>query len=1013
MLRRLCYIIFLIGLIQSLHSQPPSNIFFRKLTQQEGLSKNSIWSTYRDKQGFLWIATSKGLNCFDGATVTLYDYNKADSNTIPVNSVRYITEDKEGKLWMSSETKIFFFQKKTNHFTNIDLSAFKNKVDRISHLFYASDGNIYAGQGNYLVSINTRTLQAKLIQTEQDPSLHKKYGTYHFMEDKNGVLWFSSYPNLYGYDLRSGKVKKYTILPGRPNNVEPVEAGSLTDDGNHIWLGMYSSGGLAKFDKTTGVIEYFAAENYQQSYAVTAIAQDVTDPRFLWVGTKMLGLGLFNKEKQSFVRFYTRNDSRPGSIISNNISASINFDADQTCWVSTTDGISYFNLRNQLLQTFYIEPYDGKNFNRYQYEYMIKDKRHPNQVLLSTKDNGIIRYDYELSKLTLSLKGLSADPEVRYKQNFIDWMHASPDGTVWYSSLEGVSILNEDGSSKKMLDIRQLKRGNAERLQIYEGTEDTLGNLWFATSTGLWKYKKDSREFSFADSTSPLLKEDMFYIRADKYNILWIILNNHSIVRYDPITKKVNEWKIYLDSASKTGIVPLRLIIDKYGNIWATSVEGLIHLDVAKNSITLYREKDGLCSSSLLQIAYDSNNLVYAGSEGCVMEININTKAVRTYSGNDGLIDNIVRGGLIISDEKLFVGGRNYIQVMNTATAYFKRTAPLMITQLLANDKKITIGPDNSVKLAYSENSIQIDYRLLDLLDESGYEYEYRLLHFKNEWVKAGSINKALFFNLPAGDFDFEIRAVNRKSGAVASFTNLKITIETPWWQTWWFRIFVALAILGLLYLIYNIRISRLLAIERTRQRIGKDLHDDIGTALSSITLMNTVLKKKIVSNPDDAVKLADKVEDTSRQMIQNMSDIVWSINPGNDTLEKLTNRLQQFMNDAFDENETDYSLSVSPNLYSRKIDMETRKDAYLICKEIINNAAKYSKAKNFSLDLHTKENMLLIEATDDGDGFDLNNERTGNGLNNIQLRTQRHKGKAILTTKAGEGTNWNISLRI
>ncbi len=1013
MLKQIFYTILITSFYATAAGQPPANIFFRKLTQQQGLSKNSIWSTYRDKQGFLWIATSNGLNCYDGSNVTLYDYNKNQSNTTPVNSVRYITEDDQNRLWMSSETKIFFFNKKTAHFTNIDLTAFKNKVDRISHLYYASDGNIYSGQGNYLLCVSSKTLKATLIETEKDSSLAKKYGIYHFAEDKEGWLWFSNYPSLYAYNLRSGIVKKYPVLPGRLNNVEPVEAGSIVDDRNFLWLGMYSSGGLARFNKDDGTIQYYSAENYRQSYAVTAVAQDVKDDYFLWVGTKTLGLGLFDKRTFSFVRFYTRNDARAGSIISNNISASINFDADQTCWVSTTDGLSYFNLRNQRLETFYVEPYDGKNFNRYQYEYILKDKKNPGQILLSTKDNGIIKYDYINSRQIFSLKNLSADPEKRYKQKFIDWLYAGRDGTIWYSSLEGISILNEDGSSKKILDIQQFKSRSAEKLQIYEGTEDNNEMLWFATSTGLWKYNKKTSYFSFADTSQPLLKEDMFYIKAAEKGVLWIILNNHSIVKYNPANRQLKEWKVYLDSSTKTSLVPLRLIVDKYNNVWATSVEGLIHLDATKNSIRIYKEKDGLCSSSLLQIAYDGDSMVYAGSEGCVAEININNKSIKTYSGNDGLVDNIVRGGIIISGENLYIGGRNYIQVMNTNGTIFKHTAPLLITQLLANDQKINFDSSNRVSLRFSQNSIQIDYRLLDLLDEAGFSYEYRLLNFKNEWVKAGAINKALFFNLPAGKYDFEVRAVNRKTGMIAAFNRLEVKIQTPWWQSWWFRISGLLAVVVLLYYLYNIRISKLLAIERTRQRIGKDLHDDIGTALSSITLMNTVLKKKIISNPEDAAKLADKVEDTSRQMIQNMSDIVWSINPGNDTLEKLANRLQQFMNDAFDENETDYTLTVAPTLFTKKIDMETRKDAYLICKEIISNAAKYSMAKTFRLALSSADNMLMIVAEDDGQSFDIKNERTGNGLNNIQLRTQRHKGFADLVATPAKGTKWIITMKI
>lgn len=1013
MSKQLLYNILLCFLPFSGGAQPPENIFFRKLTQTDGLSKNSIWSTYRDKEGYLWIATSKGLNCYDGATVTTYNYNNSEVDGIPVNSVRYITEDKNGKIWLSNETRIFYFDKKLNQFKNIDLSKFKNKVDRISHIYYATDNHIYAGQGKYLLKINTSTLKPSLIDTDPKKTQEKRYGIYHFIEDKNGKLWYSNFPDLYCYDLFTQKLEKFLILPQQLNIAEPVEIGAITVDGDNLWLGLYSSGGLAKYNQKTGEIKFFPVANHLQSYAVTALAQDENDANYLWVGTKMLGLGLFDKRTESFVRFYKRDDSRPGSIISNNISASIHFDADQTCWVSTTDGISYFNLNKQRLKTYYIEPYDGKNFNRYQYEYMVIDKTNPEQIWLSCKDNGIIKYDFKKSKCILTLKNLSNNPDINYKQRFIDWMAADSYGKIWYSNLEGIYTLNNDGSSNPVLKIEQFKLSNNEKLQIYEATFDNSHNLWIASSTGLWKYDTKTKKLEFADSSHVQLTKDMFYIQIDQYNQLWLILNNHSIVQYNPATKKIREWKIYLDTKMQSLVQPLRLAVDKQNNIWTTSTEGLIHIDLLKNKTTIFREKDGLCSSSLLQINYDGNDKIYAGSEGCIVEMDINTKNTKTYSNNEGLIDNIVRGGLMMHRNELYTGGRNYIQVMNNSAPPINEVAPLYITQLLTKDTRITIPENKTVHLDYGQNSIQIDYRLLNLLDESGFDYEYRLLPLNNDWIKVGSTNKALFFNLPAGKYNFEVRVSNKKTGQITSNNYVAIIIDTPWWQTWLFRILCALTISCVLYYLYKMRISRLIAIERTRQRIGKDLHDDIGTTLSSITLMNTVLKKKINTNPAEAIKLSEKVEDVSRQMIQNMSDIVWNINPGNDTLEKLINRLQQFLNDAFNEIETDYNLQVSENLYSKKIDMETRKDAYLISKEIISNAAKYSKATKFALCLSYQDHSLIIKAEDNGIGFDNSNVRTGNGLNNIQLRTQRHKGKAIVNSAIGKGTSWDIQLRI
>ena len=174
---------------------------------------------------------------------------------------------------------------------------------------------------------------------------------------------------------------------------------------------------------------------------------------------------------------------------------------------------------------------------------------------------------------------------------------------------------------------------------------------------------------------------------------------------------------------------------------------------------------------------------------------------------------------------------------------------------------------------------------------------------------------------------------------------------------------------------------------------------------------MNAVLKNKIEKKPVEAAKLAEKIEETSRQMIQNMSDIVWSINPGNDTMDKLQNRLQQFCADVFEDTDTAHKLTISEALLKKILPMQIRRDVYLICKELTNNAAKYSKATTYTLALSLDKSYIIIEAVDDGIGFIFNSTNSGNGINNIKQRVAANKGEVIVDTT--NGTHWKIKIPI
>ncbi|MEP6674326.1 MAG: sensor histidine kinase [Ferruginibacter sp.] len=198
---------------------------------------------------------------------------------------------------------------------------------------------------------------------------------------------------------------------------------------------------------------------------------------------------------------------------------------------------------------------------------------------------------------------------------------------------------------------------------------------------------------------------------------------------------------------------------------------------------------------------------------------------------------------------------------------------------------------------------------------------------------------------------------------------------------------------------------------DKERRRISQELHDDIGSTLSSISLMSTVLKKRITDKPHAALQLAEKMEDTSRQMINTMSDIVWSNNPENDSIQHLVNRLQQFMTNAFENSSTNSSLFVNKPADENSINMEIRRELYLICKEIINNACKYSRANTFALNLSFNKDNITGEAMDDGIGFEEPTTRPGNGLNNIRQRIKKHGGTVTLHSKTNDGTKWNFNI--
>lgn len=208
-------------------------------------------------------------------------------------------------------------------------------------------------------------------------------------------------------------------------------------------------------------------------------------------------------------------------------------------------------------------------------------------------------------------------------------------------------------------------------------------------------------------------------------------------------------------------------------------------------------------------------------------------------------------------------------------------------------------------------------------------------------------------------------------------------------------------------FIIIN-RSSRLLEIERMRNSIARDLHDDIGSALSSINIMSKVALQN--TQPEAAHENFKRIGDQSSKVMESMSDIVWSINPENDSVEKLISKMREFAVEILEPANIHLEFHASTQL-SFTFDASQRKNLFLIYKESINNAAKYSNCKNVRISISTATKQLSLHIEDDGVGFDLEKVKRGNGLNNMAQRAFAMSGNLQINSQVGHGTSITLTV--
>jgi two-component system, NarL family, sensor histidine kinase UhpB len=223
---------------------------------------------------------------------------------------------------------------------------------------------------------------------------------------------------------------------------------------------------------------------------------------------------------------------------------------------------------------------------------------------------------------------------------------------------------------------------------------------------------------------------------------------------------------------------------------------------------------------------------------------------------------------------------------------------------------------------------------------------------------------------------------------------------------------FASILVIGALlvnrYRVMN-RSKRLLEIEKVRNNIARDLHDDMGSALSSINILSQVA---LVEKNGNTQSYLQRIGEQSARMMEDMGDMVWSINPRNDSMSQVLIRMREFASEIFESKNIEYLFTES-GIEHVTLNADQRKNLFLIFKETINNAAKYSQANKIEINLHQQEHTLVMFIKDNGQGFDKQKVKAGNGLRNLRERAKEINASLVLKSKVGAGTEVNLKVPI
>ncbi len=995
-------------IMQALAQTNIAEPIFYPITEQNGLSDDVVTCFFQDSRNFMWIGTQDGLNVYDGSVFKIYraSYNKS-GDELADNLINSVAEDAHKHIWIGTSNGLSMYDMSSGdiHTWRIDSTENAEDKNNIRRITIDSNEKIWLATASGLCRFDPETGRFKTFRVgsiQKDDFSRTNNILVDILIDHENRFWIATFNGLWRFFPGDGHFEQYV----RSNDVTPAQ-GLITkiyqDHSGQLWLGFWS-GGLKQFDPDKKSIKNFYPFNDKDG-KITDVAelQDGKGKYHLYTAPN---LNEFNPENGTF-------NYLPGSDLTNKkLNANLLYVSKQNLlWLATDRGIRIMDPEKQVFHHYFLSSVNisgqgisllksGKNmyvggwhhnFLKY-YDssfQLIKNllpdftvtrsgkKIHPCLLGIVREDSfhlwlcteeGLVSYNEQTGsgKIFLSANGDNNSPTSHFISNiFIDSR-----GRHWLFPWRN-GIWEIDPSSKK---YRKIFTGflnefeTTKPLLVSAATEDRLGNIWFADlDEGLIRYDNASGKFS-----KPAEKEigPKFGLQNIIFEepFVWFVTNG-IVCRIHEASGKIEKWPIpSMFNKSITGFCG-----DPFNHIWITTINGLLCFDRTTHSF-------------------------------------------KRFTVNDGLLNNQMQGFILSGDNhKIIYAADNYLTVFNPDDLLkTSLTTGVEITGISSQNRSVHVQTKNDgekfIVLDYTYNNFTFSWALPDFRNPLQNQYYCRLEGVDRDWKYAGNKGEMQYASLGPGTYIFKARAAAGNGVLSPQEDKIIITISPPFTKRWWFICFVILVTGVLLYFIYRVRLEQMLKMERLRSRISGDLHDDIGSTLSSISIISDIAMKETGSGFPALIK---EIKDSSIMLMEKMDDIVWSINPKNDSLENLFLRIKHFASTVFEAKDIDYTIDIRDDIQNIRLPMEYRQHIYLIMKEAINNLVKYSACTEASINVNYQDDILKVEINDNGLGFVKPDQFTGNGILSMNSRASKIRGELVIDSQINKGTSVNLKVKL
>ncbi len=994
---------------------------FIHYTSEHGLSNDHVTAVLKDRKGFLWVSTVHGLNRFDGRNFRRFFYKNGQEDNPNLNYIQHMTLAPDGSIWVSSANGICRLDPEQLVLEPVFLPENADSVenDRVGKVVFDEKNKAWVSAESGIYCLDPVT-KKQLGFWKTPPNI----GNFFTCLDKNQQLWLVHESIVHRFDLQTKKLSRYDSLSsGIPMNEVAVMRMAEDKDGQ-LWITSWFYG-LLRYDAACDqIVDYPDRESL-----ATGILPDttVTGQPFFWLGGGDHGLYLYFPKEDRIRQF--KPDLRDPYSHNNYLTYSF-FKDEKTgeVWIGTEAGLElYAPLSIRFGRATMPSEDDARQFSLV--SSVVKDRTDPtgHTYFISLWARGLHKWN----RLSNTFKKLSHQ-ECPLLNEGIFCMHQDRKGYIWIGTHYGISRYHPVSGELKIWDdffIPTQRRSN-NILCLAEGVR---GEIWFGSNaSGLFRYAPET------DRIEPVKLPDSLFagpdrkyissIATDPSGLVWMN-TNLGTVRFDPASQAV---KIIQAKAGANNSAWAGILVSKSGLVYAVYHGGFMEISKDGQLLRRFSQTNGQLMGQPNFLVEDQQKKIWLNSNHFLHCFDPKNGTFSYYGIADGLFSNAPTDGLSITpDGEIFIGFQNAFNYFNPAILRKNTTPPpVAITSIKVMNKErqpvfTTIKPSFFFRKTYQdallvlrpgETLFSIEFAALNFNQPEKNRYAYQLEGFDESWNYSDR-PVATYTNLDGGDYVLRIKAANNDGIWNEAGATMRIRVVPPLVKRWYFKLFLAALVGGLLVGVWVYRRSQRQRLEAFREGLARDLHDEMGSTLSSIRFFSEFARQQMGGSNGQVAGVLQRISDSASTLSETMQDIVWAMKTKNDALEDIASRMTEFGLRLLEARNIHFKVSVLDGFSGKKLTPEQRRNCYLIFKEAVNNAAKYAEATEVELFLAFKKGLLLMKVSDNGKGFSPENLCEsgigGNGLQNMRQRAEEIGGRLDIVSAAGAGTSVELRLKV